>query len=331
MTIVGAGPWYSVLRGNGVGLYGKRPPAGSTGVTLKDFAIIGNVTRRNDRVPLAGVGGALGGGSLISNLWIQHHNAGVWLDGPLNGIIVRGLRIIDNSADGVNFHRGIENGLVEQNFIRNSGDDGLALWSHHLPDQRILLRHNTVIAPILANGIAIYGGRDIKIVGNLVADTLTEGGGIHLGNRFAASPLTGRITIDNNLVVRGGSFDPHWRVGIGALWLYALDRPIDADIRVVNLDLVDSTLPAIQFIGKPIRSVRFRKLRIDGAYHALQIQSAGEASFSGVSADRLVAGGVARCHAGFILSLLDDAQALSEPPSVSCTAVTGQRALQAVR
>src|SRR5205823_12542771 len=39
MTLQGAGPWYSVLRGEGVGLYGNPAPRPSTHVRLADFAI----------------------------------------------------------------------------------------------------------------------------------------------------------------------------------------------------------------------------------------------------------------------------------------------------
>ena len=325
VTVAGAGPWYSVVRGKGVGVYGKKAPSGSTGVTLKDFAIIGEVTRRVDSAAFAGIGGALGGGSLLSNLWIQHHKVGVWLDGPFDGITVRGLRILDNAADGLNFRRGVRNATVEQNFVRNSGDDGLALWSHREADQNIVLRRNTVIAPILANGIAVYGGRNIQVTGNFVADTLTEGGGIHVGQRFRSTPLSGRITIDDNLIVRSGSFDPHWRFGIGALWFYALDRPIDADIRVSNIEILDSTLPAIQFIGKPIRKVGFDGVRVDGARLLLQVQSAGEAAFSRVSTQRMTAGGIARCHEAFKLTGL-----LRALPPVLCRSIAGNDAENAV-
>jgi hypothetical protein len=330
VTIAGAGPWYSVVRGKGVGVYGKKAPSGSAGVTLKDFAIIGEVTRRVDSAALAGIGGALGGGSLLSNLWIQHHKVGVWLDGPFDGITVRGLRILDNAADGLNFRRGVRNATVEQNFVRNSGDDGLALWSHREADQNIVLRRNTIIAPILANGIAVYGGRNIQVTGNFVADTLTEGGGIHVGQRFQATPLSGRITIDDNLIVRSGSFDPHWRFGVGALWFYALDRPIDADIRVSNVEILDSTLPAIQFIGKRIRKVGFDGVRIDGAHLLLQVQSAGEADFSHLSAQRIAIGGAALCHDDFKLALQEDARPLRDLPPVPCASITGSRAENAV-
>jgi hypothetical protein len=302
VTITGAGPWHSILRGKGVGIYGHDAPRGSRGVVLRDFALIGEVTERKDKERLAGIGGAMGGGSIIEDLWIQHHKVGVWLDGPLDGVTLRRLRIVDNTADGLNFRRGVSNAVVEHSFIRNSGDDGLAMWSHREANRNNAFRRNTVVAPILANGIAIYGGRDIEISGNLVADTLTQGGGIHLGNRFDAVPFSGRIAISNNLIGRAGSFDPNWRFGVGGLWFYALDHPIAARIEVSDNDIEDSTLPALHFIGKRIEGIAFEDIRIRGAgSHAMQIQSSGRASFRGVRASGLRHGGTLECHDGFVL------------------------------
>ena len=285
VTIAGAGAWHSTLRGNGVGLYGRRAPSGSRSVVLRDFAIIGEVKERVDKAQLAGIGGSIGGGSVVEDLWIQHHKVGVWIDGPADGLIIRRNRIVDHTADGLNLRGGVANAVVEHNFVRNSGDDGLAMWSHHRLNRDNVYRNNTVIAPILANGIAIYGGADIKVSGNIVADTLTEGGGIHLGNRFEAEPLAGRIDVDDNLVVRAGSYDPNWKFGVGAIWFYALDDPIAASIKVRNAEIVDSTLPALHFIGKPITGVSFDNVRIRGTgSDAIQIQSAGSARFRAVIA-----------------------------------------------
>jgi hypothetical protein len=302
VTLAGTGPWYSVLRGKGVGVYGRAAPRGSRHVVLRDFAIIGEVDERVDKARLAGVGGAMSA-SAISNLWIQHTKGGLWFDGPMSGISVRGLRILDQAADGLNFHRDVADAVVEDAFVRNSGDDGLASWSQGKGNRRIIFRRNTVIAPVLANGIAAYGGRDITIAGNLVADTVTEGGGLHLGSRFKATPFGGRILLAGNTTVRAGVMDPNWRIGVGALWLYALDRPIaGARIRVEDTDLIDSSYEAIHFIGKPINGVSFARVRIDGAgTYAVQLQSSGGATFAQVKARGLGIGGVYDCGSGFDL------------------------------
>jgi len=303
VTIVGAGPWYSILRGDGIGLYARAAPHGSRAVHLAHFAIVGEVRERDDGAKLAAIGGTLGGSSTIEDLWLQHHKSGVWLDGPSSGVTIRNLRILDNSADGINLRRGVRNARIENVFVRNSGDDGIALWSHRSADANVTVDHNTIVAPILANGIAVYGGRDIRISNNLVADTVTQGGGIHLGNRFDAVPLSGAVRISDNLLVRTGSFDPNWQFGVGALWFYALDRPIAADIRASGNQLLDSSMSAIQFIGKDIRGVRLLRTRIDGASTWLQLQSAGEASVDGVDAIALDDSAIQRCAGDFRLKL----------------------------
>lgn len=301
VTIAGAGIWHSILRGHGVGLYGGK--RASAQVVLRDFAIIGEVMERNDHQPLAGVGGAMGGGSLIERLWLQHEKVGLWFDGPMDRITIRDSRILDMTADGLNFHRGVSNALVENNFLRGTGDDGLAAWSHRQADHHLVFRRNTVIAPVLANGIAIYGGHDITVADNLVADTLTQGGGLHVGNRFDAVPVSGDIALDRNTLVRSGSFDPNWRFGVGALWFYALDAPMTATIGVRDVDIVDSSEEAVQFIGKPITGIGLTRIRIDGAKsHAFQLQGGGAATIKDVTASGLGDAAILDCGGGFRLA-----------------------------
>jgi hypothetical protein len=300
VTLAGAGPWYSTLRGRGVGVFGRRDAGGSRDVVLRDFAIIGEVDARDDKASLAGVGGSMSN-SLISDLWIQHTKGGLWFDGPMARVTVRGLRILDQAADGLNFDGGVTDAVVEDTFVRNSGDDGLASWSHRLENRRIVFRRNTVIAPILANGVAAYGGRDITISDNLVADTVTEGGGLHLGARFSATPFAGRIVVRRNTAVRAGGRNRSGREGVGALWIDALEGPITgATIQVEDTDLLDSSYAAIQLMGQPITGLSFVRVRIDGAgSSALQLQAKGRATFTAVTAQNLGAAGVEDCGSGF--------------------------------
>ncbi|MFN3559615.1 MAG: glycosyl hydrolase family 28-related protein [Brevundimonas sp.] len=284
VRLIGAGPWRSVLTGDGVGVYGLPAPEGSSEVVLRDFAIIGQVMDRDDHAQLNGVGGALNR-SRIEGLFIQHTKAGVWLDGPMDDVTVRGLRILDQAADGLNFHGGATRVVVEDTFVRNTGDDGLAAWSHPTPNSGLVYRRNTVIAPVLANGIAIYGGRDIEVTGNLVADTLTRGGGLHLGARFDATPVEGTVRFDGNLLARTGSLDPVWGFGVGAIWLYALDRPIDADIRITNTLVMDSTDAALMTLGKAIRGLGVEDISVSGGTGLLTVRSPGQARMSGVTAE----------------------------------------------
>ncbi|MDB5710561.1 MAG: mycodextranase [Sphingomonas bacterium] len=301
--IEGAGVWYSVVRGRGLGFYGRAAPAQSTDVRLEHFAIMGEITERIDRDQVNGIGGAMGGGSIIRDLWIQHVKVGLWFDGPMRGIRISRLRILDTTADGLNFHRGVSDAVVENNFVRNTGDDGLAAWSGQMADHHITFRRNTIIAPILANGIAVYGGHDIRVSGNLIADTLTEGGGLHLGNRFAAVPASGKILFDHNTVLRSGSIDPQSHAGTGALWFYALDAPISAGIIVRDNALIDSTREAVQFTGKRIQQVWLKALSIRGAHGpTLLLQSAGVAHLSDSNAAEVDTPMIRRCNPAFRLT-----------------------------
>jgi hypothetical protein len=298
VEIAGAGPWYSILQGEGVGLYGHDAPNPSQAVDIHDLAIIGEVTERDDHKPLAGIGGALGGGSRIRDLFIQHVKVGLWLDGPFDGLVVKHIRVLDTTADGLNLHRGVSNVIVEDSFFRNNGDDGIASWAEKQTNHDIIIRHNTVVAPILANGVAIYGGHDIAVSDNLIADTLTEGGGLHLGNRFDAVPLSGKISLKGNMVVRGGSVDPRWHIGVGAVWLYALDAPIKAQIDLETTTLLDSSREAVLLIGKRIDGLVVNGLRVDRARGSLiELRADGSATLSGVDAAGVLDPAVLTCGA----------------------------------
>ena len=302
VSMRGAGPWYSVLHGAGVGVYGNYAPTPSSDVHLADFAIFGEVTERNDAAQVNGVGGSLAH-STIDNLWIQHTKVGAWLDGPFDGLTISHLRILDLTADGINFHDGITHSTVTDTYVRGTGDDGLAMWSEHHADAANVFAHNTVEVPTLANNIALYGGSDNTVSDNLVADTLVQGGGIHVGNRFGAVPLAGTTTIAHNALVRTGTLDLFSHIGEGALWFWAADAPLDGAVNVSDNRIDDSAYEAIQFLGSSVTNVHVDHDIIDktGTF-AVQLNAPGSATFSDVIAARLGAGGRYDCNAGFTIT-----------------------------
>ena len=291
VTIQGAGPWYSVLHGSGVGIYGNNSP-GSSNVHVSDLAVFGEVVDRDDNAQVNAFGGAIGGGSTITNVWMQHVKVGLWLDGPFSGLTVSGCRILDTTADGLNLHNGITNTTVTNNFIRNTGDDGLAMWSDQNADANNTFAFNTVELPILANNIAIYGGHDNKVTDNVVSDTQTQGGGLHVANRFNSVLLSGVTTLARNTTLRAGVLDPNWQFGVGALWFDALNGAMTGTIAVSDTDLLDSSYEGIQWVeGSSITNVSFTNVKIDGAgTFALQIQTAGAATFTNVTAAHIGSG-----------------------------------------
>ena len=128
--------------------------------------------------------------SVVDNVWMQHTKVGAWMDGPMDNFTIRNSRILDQTADGVNFHYGVTNSTVTNTFVRNTGDDGLAMWAENVPNvkQHVHLQHGRSL-PILANNIVTYGGKDITISDNVMADTVTNGGGMHIANRYPGRQL----------------------------------------------------------------------------------------------------------------------------------------------
>ncbi|MBV1856143.1 glycosyl hydrolase family 28-related protein [Catellatospora tritici] len=303
VTVRGAGPWHTVLHGAGVGVFGNGAPNTSTDVHLADFAIFGETVVRDDSTSDSGLGGSLGGGSTVDNLWIEHTKVGMWFDGPSEGLTITGGRIKNVWADGLNLHNGVSDTVVQQLFVRNTGDDGLAMWSDVNADHHNTFRRNTVSVPLLANGFAVYGGHDNTVADNIVADTVTQGGGVHVGNRFGAVPLAGTTSIARDLLVRTGDLVPNEPTEIGALWFYAADAPMDGAIEVRDLTLLDSSYAGIQFFGKSITNVSVDRVAIVGAgTTAVQLQAPGAATFAHVVAAGLGGAGAYDCASGFALT-----------------------------
>ncbi|WP_433533263.1 glycosyl hydrolase family 28-related protein [Micromonospora sp. CA-263727] len=318
VTIEGAGNWHTVVKGRevalptpapdgsvhtGVGFYGRdAADGGSRNVHLANFAIVGDVRERIDTDQVNGIGGAFSD-STFDGLHIRHTKVGIWLDGPMRNVRITNNIVVDQIADALNFHTGVTDSLVANNFVRNTGDDGLAMWSEATANARNTFDRNTVQSPVLANGIAIYGGTDNTVSNNLIADPVREGSAIQVGSRFGAQPFTGRLRIANNTTARAGTYELNWNIGLGAIWFYALDRSIDARIEVTGDAYLDNTYNAIMLVSEwgvkdlySISNVHFRDVRVDGTgTSVVSARTAGSASFRNVDARNVGAVGVNNC------------------------------------
>jgi hypothetical protein len=324
VTIRGAGSWWTIIKGHevtlaapapdgsvhtGVGFYGKYvDDGGSSNVHLSNFAIEGDVRERIDTDQVNGVGGALSD-STIDGLYIHHTKVGLWFDGPMNNLIVRNTIVADVIADGINFRRGVTNSRVENSFFRNTGDDGMAMWSHNVStvatdeDANNVFDHNTVQTPTLANGIAVYGGRDNTVSNNVIADPIREGSGLHAGQRFSSTPFAGYLKFTNNTTVRAGTFELNWNIGLGAIWLFALEGSLSADVQVTGDNFLQSTYNAIMLVSDwpvkdlyTITNVHFKDIKVDGTgTSVVSGRVAGSASFENVDARNVGAVGVNNC------------------------------------
>ena len=295
VTVEGAGMWYSTVTGTAPGFYGNSAPNASTNVHLSNFAIFGNVQIRDDSAQVNGIGGAMSN-STVSNIWIEHMKVGAWMDGPMTNLTFSGMRIRDTTADGINLHGGVTSSTITNSSIRNTGDDGIALWADASvgADSGDVISNNTLQQQQLANGIAVYGGNNNTVTGNLVEDTgINQGGGITAAQRFDSTPL-GLTTISNNTMIRDGQLDPNWQFGVGALWFDGSQGSVTGPINVSNALIEQSPFEAIQWVEGTVSGVNLNNVSIIGTgTFALQEQTGGAATFTNVTAT-----GVAQANLG---------------------------------
>jgi hypothetical protein len=248
VTLQGAGSWHSIVHSSR--FIDQSSSAGN--VHIKDFAVIGEVTERVDSTPDNFVNGSLGARSSVSGMWLQHLKVGLWLTGDNDNLVVENSRFLDMTADGLNLNGNARGVRVRNNFLRNQGDDALAMWSLYAPDTDSSFENNTITQPNLANGIAVYGGTDIAVKNNLVSDTNALGSGIAISNQKFLDPffpLAGTITVAGNTLVRTGAMNPNWNHPMGALRVDSYDSAVNATVNITGTTVIDSPYSAFEFVS----------------------------------------------------------------------------------
>ncbi|WP_033281654.1 discoidin domain-containing protein [Streptomyces sp. NRRL F-525] len=300
VTLQGAGQWYSVVHTSRF----IDQSSSSGGVHIKDFAVIGEVTERVDSNPDNFVNGSLGPGSSVSGMWIQHLKVGLWLTGNNDNLVVENNRILDTTADGLNLNGNAHGVIVRNNFLRNQGDDSLAMWSLNSPDTNSSFENNTISQPNLANGIAIYGGTNIVVRNNLVSDTNALGSGIAISNQKFLdpfSPLAGTITVDGNTLVRTGAINPNWGHPMSALRVDSYDSAVNATVTITNTTITNSPYSAFEFVSGGGHGYSTGNVTVSGASVqntgtvVVQAEAQGAARFSNVQAGGVGAAGIYNC------------------------------------
>lgn len=258
VSIAGAGEWYTTLKGEFAGIYLLEG-----GVEIRNLKIETQEIIRDDNLGVCGIEGDLSD-STISNVWLTHSKAGIWVTSAFgrsnipSGVTIQNSRIRNVWADGLNFHYGTSESLVENCSIRNTGDDGLAMWSDTNINQGNSFINNTIQLPLLANGIAIYGGMNTTVTGNLIMDIVDNGAGISIGTDFSPPTITGDLNIYGNYLIRCGSWHHDWRIGIGALWLHwpnSRGRVNTPKVNIKSNIISDSTWQGLYMDGDSQNSI----------------------------------------------------------------------------
>ncbi|HEX3782514.1 MAG TPA: discoidin domain-containing protein [Pseudonocardiaceae bacterium] len=298
-TFQGAGDWYTQLKTN---MFIQNNSTVSGPVNLHDFAILGNTVGRHDDSSANAIQGSLGTGAQVSDLWIQNTNVGFWLEFGNTNISVQNCVVLSTDADGLNFNGNGNNNTVKNNFFRNTGDDGIALWSYPAADSGNTITDNTVVQPNLANGIADYGGSNNTITDNTIADTNALGSGLAISNEAFIQPLAplgGTVTVSGNTIIRSGAMNPNWNHPMGAVRIDSYDFAISGvTINITDNAVDDSPWSAYEIVsgggtGLAVNGVNFSNDTVDGTGTVVfQVETQGSASFSGITASNIGDAGV---------------------------------------
>ena len=292
VVVRGAGEWYTTLRSTAVN--GSGGLFATSGVNqIADLTVSGDQVDRNNNAGAAGIEGNFAAGSLIFDVWIEHTKVGVWTDSG-TGLDVVGARVRDVFADGVHFNGGTTNSRVAQSVVRNTGDDELALDTENGNVTGCVLADNTVQSPIQANGIGVYGGGGNVVAKNLVSDTVAFGSGITVSTAFGGG-FTGPTTVQDNTLIRAGSFNSNWGSALGALWIYANQFDITQPVLVTGTVIDNSTYQAVLLsYAKQISGLGFTQDTISGAgTYGLDIENVtGNMAADGVTVSGAKSGGL---------------------------------------
>jgi hypothetical protein len=220
ITIEGAGMWYSNIyrsvplpNANGLG-----PIFSANSCTIEGIHLGSNAL---SRATVDGAGGSMdvaGTNWLITGMWVEHNLSGVW--GAGTGGKVSNSRFDSLWADGTNLNNvangfSVGNNLTStNNFIRGTGDDGMAINSvnynvinganvYYTIMSGTTFTNNTVIGGWGAHGIGIFGGANDVVQNNYVADTARYTG-LSVGKFSANGSNLTSATVSGNMVVRAG-------------------------------------------------------------------------------------------------------------------------------
>lgn len=192
----------------------------------------------------------------VEKVWITHTHGGMWLNGMSHGF-VRGCRVYCTYADAINLNRGSHDNVVEHNFVRGAGDDGIATLAERkdaVPSRNNVIRRNTVIANWWGHNIDVAGGSGHVVESNYLADNSHSG--CFTFNHPEAYPMheLTDVAIRGNTIVRGGG--NHAGQRRGAIWSFAGDSPIRGARFEAN-QIVDPIFRAIHLHGHARQELTF--------------------------------------------------------------------------
>ncbi|MEU2083406.1 glycosyl hydrolase [Streptomyces albus] len=279
VKVIGAGPWFTRFHAPGGQEntdVGFRADNGANGSTFSGFAYFGNYTSRID-----GPGKVFDfqnvSGITIENIWAEHMVCLYW-GANTDRMTLKGNRIRNTFADGLNMTNGSSGNLVADTETRSTGDDAFALFSAldagGGDQQNNVYQNLTSKLTWRAAGLAVYGGKLNTFRNIRVADTLVYSG-VTISSLDFGYPMNGfgpeETTFENLSVERAGGHFWNGQTFPG-IWLFSASKPFRG-IRVKGAEITDPTYHGIMFqtnyVGQqpqnPVEDTELTDVTVSGA------------------------------------------------------------------
>lgn len=338
--IKGAGMWHTNINYSNPAQFSGGILARVNGVDVSDIYFSTVNTQRLCRDMACPIGGQYmiykafmgtwGLNSKFTRVWAEHFEVGAWLGGydapyPVdvtNGLIISQARFRNNYADGINFSQGTMNSVVEQTNIRNSGDDGLAMWPSNSPsvpeEANNIFRFSTVEHVFRAGGVAIFGGKDHQVHNLLIRDCF-GGSAIRFTTDFSGYTFSteGKYLIHNIDIYNCGTSYDLWRQKRGAI---EFNTPSGVrNMQFDNIYIKNSQRHAVQMVGNSFTNITFNNTTIDGAGRDATVRNIPANVFGGVGLYAEANGGGASFNNVFIGNV-EDGNLVNQNTSFNLTA-----------
>jgi hypothetical protein len=285
VTVRGAGMWHTNLIGTVEGTtfagnVGFR--LGGTNAKVSDLHLESAAHTKRSKGGVA-ILGSFGDCSnwTVENVWITHTLVGFWMSGVSDGTI-RNCRVRFTYADGININRGSTNCLVENNHVRGSGDDGLAILAEiertPTPSKDIKLRNNTVAATWWGHNCDLAGGSGHIIEDNVFADNAKFGCfTIALPGAYPMYATTDCIIRRNSILRGGGNYAGQKR---GAVSIFPGSTSI-SNVLFQENEILMPIFRGIHLFGTHPQAITFERNLIDhpgedGIFIDAQVMGSGE-------------------------------------------------------
>jgi hypothetical protein len=261
VKVYGAGIWHTVIKRNIPASLTRRSFQMKDSTEIKNLKIddiLGNYRINNHE----GIRFSGSKNVLIDGIWLANIFGAGLLGASATNITIKNCRLIGTYADAIHLSRASVNCLAENNLVRNSGDDGLAIVTYNTAGcHDIVYRNNTVWLNYWGRGITMIGGDNNVLEKNLVVDGAKAGLLIAVEEyNKQITPYVTNFRVQNNTVIRCGDITNQ---NLGGIWLWGNVQSSPMSGVVSDNMIIDPVRHGISVVNWVPKEVTIRNNLID--------------------------------------------------------------------